>query len=794
MVFAVKTGKININSGGRAGRIRIGGRRRYITLVSIFVMLLILLSTHTSALTPVQTVHTGPEEGPSSIPETRQVCVTAGSLGLGGVRVVGENRMLVAFVYQRLGTIYNSSGKIEVGYIWQPAQLSVEADWVTAIPVMDLRSNFRIPVLPDALEPSTRICVNVPLLPLNVTLEEAKKKVPLSGKLAVFRFRDYVGYLLVGLIDEELGGELPTPTYVINPPPATEPLSVLNVVANPEWAELYYRYEPPTSNIGTVVASFKSRSFDMSEYPKYYAYYWWAYAGLIDFPNGTSRVRFILTNNTSPGYSYSVSIDIYDENENLIYVDSGSGWIYIDGRKEYYIMRELDLVQLGFSGQPVKIRIVLRGTGPRKRTIDGVIYAYVRASDYINNYVSIGAHNVEYTVDEYYYEYNPHLIYNSSYILIPQVQPAPGHIYGTAQFQASITYSYMGDNPPSSLTIYAYYGGVKIGSSTAYREYSSGLWVYRFTSWSWSWMKDRAVRRALMLMGGLSDILVGPFPYLGYSPYGDKIGTFSVQRMELRGAFRPEMNRKLSAIWSNYETVWLYAFISEHRSATALWSSIAGMAQVRVSVRGDAQYPGVAILLNPYKDERTNTVYRLPSGWTFRFKASRSFSSGVLAELYVSDETARHSVEYASAFISIANLIVMAVEHIVAKPIELLLFAGEEALKTATGSISAWASGDQLEVNINVGWAEAGIPQAAYARPALYGRGDYTFSLIEVTVNGKDVPVGSQVFITANSLNKANSNIDKYRTFFCGYQEGDLLNQNGNATGDPLKCNRNAER
>ena len=118
------------------------------------------------------------------------------------------------------------------------------------------------------------------------------------------------------------------------------------------------------------------------------------------------------------------------------------------------------------------------------------------------------------------------------------------------------------------------------------------------------------------------------------------------------------------------------------------------------------------------------------------------------------------------------------------------MFVGEEALKTATGSVYATASGNYLEVSVNVGWAEARTPQAAIVKPSLRGtERTYTVSLLSVRIGSKEVPVGTSGVVDY-AIDDATLKIDGYRTLYCGYQEGGLLDRDM----EPTRCNRDVER
>ena len=781
----MKLGKIGLK--GLVGAI-------LILLISAMPVLIMAASSYglgSPAHQPVKegydSVSGGEVEGKPEIPKGEHLCFRAGDVGLNGVRPIDDNGFLAAFVYTKLGRVYRDGGWVDLGYGWSVAQLSVEAKLVDTLSSTGSAGIYKAPILPRILRPETRLCVDVPLLPSNITLEEVAGSAPLGGKLAEFSLEGYRGYVLLSYVGTDEGGSLPYPSMIIGPQDVTTPERVLNIAGLARIASALVLL--PIG--GSMTVSFKSKAFDMSEYPTLPLPSWalWAaYTPLLDFPNGTLLLRFVLSNNTSPGYWYYVWINVYSESGFPLYFDTGQ-WVYVDGKRKVYVAREISLEGLGIADYPIKARIWLIGFGGEKRIIDGVIYAYVNTTTYLTEYVSIGAHEIK--LLGVFGEY-PHYT-NGTYIRVPRVDPAPGHIAYTGQFTASLTYIYSGPSaPPSTLTIYAYYGGRLIGYAIAPREWDGEKWVYRFNYTSWYWMgdADRSVRDSLMLMGVDSDIIIGPFPVVGrlILPEGEAEGAVLLHHIELRGMLRPEMNRPLSALWTIYDINWMYVYVSEK-----------GRLAIRLDVQGATiGEPTLVILLTPYKDRRTGYVTPKHDDIWIDVETSLRISGPIAKERYLSDTSVHELVEYISAFIEWINLVEGLLEGLASAVVSLVTFPAEDLLRSAIGGIDVtMIDSNSIRIHIDVGWAERKIAEGAYVKIPIafetFGIQPYTVTVTNVTFYSpymgrpKVIPVGGVGFVDS-LIDGALAPVDKYRTLYCGYQED--LSQ----PGETWYCNRDAGR
>ncbi len=662
-------------------------------------------------------------------------CFRAGDLGLAGVAPVGESGYLVAWVYN--------------GSSWLATTVSVGANQVEAVPIIDPRATLRVPVMPARLKEDTPVCVSAPLIaPVNITM--LKGGVPAAGVLVEAGFDGSRSYFVLGS-----GLKGPQPLLMVRRPSSLGRPIRTYMTAGPTAI-----WEPPTPGTETMIVSFKSRYFNQTSYDSQYCAQTFK---KIDFPNGTDEIEFYLTNKTTLNSWYLVGIDVYDASGQTILYTS-ERYVYLDGSQVIYLGASVDLYAAGLSGQPVKV--VFRVCGVAGRTVDAVIYARVRVSRYINGYASIGARDV--TVGIYTTgRRNPQLIKNESYILVPSVLPALGHIDGSGLFFLSLTYRCWYEwSLPDSLTIYAYYGGRLIGTSTAQKSGYYPYYEYHFESWSW-YCPDCAIESSLRTMGANSDILIGPFPTIGVGGTGER--DVVLEYVKLAGRFRPEMNRPRSWLYKNMATSWLVAHISDHSVYPSVGES--SILSVRVDVSEATRYPRIAVTLQPY-------MYFQQSFSLFdHYKLTFSFTRTVVsagASYWVEDSSVKRVVETLNPLITVLNIIAKLPK--IPSKVGWVSFFANTALNNAAGSVevSLDNSAKQLSVDIYVGWAERYLPQGVYVDVTVSGFAstDYSITLLSVEVSGKPIYVGATANLDGSiSSIPSNTTVDRYRTLYCGYQE-----------------------
>ncbi len=642
--------------------------------------------------------------------------------------------------------------------MWLSTAVSVGAEHLNATPLTDPEVTLSVPVMPRSLNAETPICISAPLLPpINVT--KVMEFAPTSGTLVETALDGLNSYILIGF---DWRGPQPL-LRARRPQSFDRPVKTYRVVGP---AAIW---EPPTPGVETMIVSFKSRYFNETHYSSWYAYT----VKKLDFPNGTDEIEFYLTNATSRS-GYYVEINVYDESgSSLLY--SKYGWVYVDGSQPIYLGVSANLYSVGLSSQPVKVAFWVYGVAGK--TIDAVIYARVRVSRYINSYVSVGAKDVIVGYDSH----NIHLVKYGNYILVPSVIPALGHIDGSGTFQLSVTYRRWNElNPPQSITIYAYYGDMLIGSSTAYRSGSYPYYEYHFTSWSWS-CPNCAVKAVLRTMGADGYILIGPFPQIGFWNPGEK--DVVIHDVRLVGAFRPEMNRPRSWIYRNAASSWLIAHISDYYTYPEEppygYHGASSIVSLRLDTSGGrTDAPKIAITLLPYRS--SNHRYHLFKRYTLTFVSTAPISDYEY-HYWVEDLTARRLLRFLSPLVTVINIISEIIRELkVPRVLGLAAFVARTALETAVGNVDVYVEqGTQAIVKINVGWAEMGMPQGVSMVFDIGAAGltscSFTLARIETSLNGlsgKDIYVGATANIDRRISNiPINSSIDRYRTLYCGYQE-----------------------